>query len=280
MTKSVSGAALILRGIGKRDRLGRSEGLVPAPLFGNRLDRLERGRRRDVEDDDEFVDDEDDELDERRTTGPARELWALRDVNLVVQRGEAVGVVGPTGSGKSRFAELEDLAHKVNYLSRGMSDRLAEPEQEPAPVTIAAVRLLTREGDLLAEARAGETVTIEIDLGVHEASIILTGSVAFAQGDERSRFIALSPYVVDLCGRHLLQARVTLEGVIPGDYVGNAGVIANHSDGRVSEFLRSEAFRLSIERPEEDDGQRSDRPTVSWTVLNLPDDSVAATSAT
>jgi hypothetical protein len=150
------------------------------------------------------VEDEDDEPDERRTTGPARELWGLRDVNLVVQRSEAVGVVSPTGSGKSRFA----------------------------------------------------------------------------QGDERARSIALSPYVVDLCGRHLLQARVTLEGVIPGDYVGNAGVIANHSDGRVSEFLRSEAFRLSIERPEEDDGQRSDRPTVSWTVLNLPDDSVAATSAT
>jgi hypothetical protein len=52
MTKSVSGAALILHGIGKRYRLGRSGGLVSVPLFGNRLDRLERDCRRDVEDDD------------------------------------------------------------------------------------------------------------------------------------------------------------------------------------------------------------------------------------
>jgi ABC-type polysaccharide/polyol phosphate transport system ATPase subunit len=109
MTKSASGVALILHGVGKRYRLGRSGGIVPVPLFGNRLDRLERDRRRDVEDDDELMEDEDEELDEleeRRTTGPTRELWALRDISLVVQPGEAVGVVGPTGSGKSTLMKV------------------------------------------------------------------------------------------------------------------------------------------------------------------------------
>jgi ABC-type polysaccharide/polyol phosphate transport system ATPase subunit len=109
MRKSASGVALVLHGVGKRYRLGRSGGLVPVPLFGNRLDRLERDRRRDVEDDDELMEDEDEELDEleeRRTTGPTRELWALRDVNLVVHPGEAVGVVGPTGSGKSTLMKV------------------------------------------------------------------------------------------------------------------------------------------------------------------------------
>lgn len=109
MTEPATGAALVLQGIGKRYRLGRGGGLVPVPLFGDRLDRLERDRRRDVEDDeDELEEDEDEELDpdERRTSGPTRELWALRDVDLVVQPGEAVGVVGPTGSGKSTLLKV------------------------------------------------------------------------------------------------------------------------------------------------------------------------------
>jgi ABC-type polysaccharide/polyol phosphate transport system ATPase subunit len=457
MTKPATGAALVVQGIGKRYRLGRGGGLVPVPLFGNRLDRIDRDRHRDVEDDDELEEDEDEELEERPATGPTRELWALRDVNLVVQPGEAVGVVGPTGSGKStlmkilgritpptegrievqgrvapmlgslsgfvvseatvranvgilarflgvphavvarnlesilRFAELEDLAHmKVKYLSRGMSDRLAyavglhfepdvlladdrvvagdppfqerclarieellarrtalvfasnrlstvtelcthglwleggqvrahgrveevvdaygdslrppeqsgasahvdasagpepevEPEPEPGPepaaVTITAVRLVTQEGDLRAEARAGETVTIEIDLGVREVGLILTGSVAFVQGDERPRFIAPSPHVVDVPGRHLLQARMTLDGLVAGDYLGTAGVIVNHPDGRASDFLRSMPFPLRVKPPEEDGGQRPNRPSASWTVTILTGDPVAPTPA-
>ncbi len=107
MTKPATGAALVLQGIGKRYRLGRGGGIVPVPLFGDRLDRLERDRRRDVEDDDDEDEDEElDEPDERRTPRPTRELWALRDVDLVVQPGEAVGVVGPTGSGKSTLMKV------------------------------------------------------------------------------------------------------------------------------------------------------------------------------
>jgi ABC-type polysaccharide/polyol phosphate transport system ATPase subunit len=439
MTKPATGAALVVHGLGKRYRLGRGGGLVPVPLFGNRLNRLDRDRHRDVEDDDELEEDEDEELEERPATGPIRELWALRDVNLVVQPGEAVGVVGPTGSGKStlmkilgritpptegrvevqgrvapmlgslsgfvvaeatvranvgilarflgvphavvarnleiilRFAELQDVAHmKVKHLSRGMSDRLAyavglhfEPDvlladdrvvagdppfqerclarieelltqrtalvfasnrlskvtelcthglwleggqvrahgrvdevvrayrdspgslasarERPPPespsVTIIATRLLDQAGDLVAEVRAGETVTVEIELGVHKEGLILTGSLTFTRGDEHPRFIDPSPHVVEVPGRRLLQARVTLDGVAPGDHVGSAAVIVTHPDGRPSDFLWTKPFTLRIQSPQEDDGQRPTRPTVSWAVMTPAHDPVVPTPA-
>ncbi len=42
----------------------------------------------------------------RRELPRTRELWALRDVDLDVRRGETLGVVGPNGSGKSTLLKL------------------------------------------------------------------------------------------------------------------------------------------------------------------------------
>jgi len=40
-------------------------------------------------------------------TGPAhRDFWALRDINLTVERGETLGLVGPNGCGKSTLLQL------------------------------------------------------------------------------------------------------------------------------------------------------------------------------
>jgi ABC-type polysaccharide/polyol phosphate transport system ATPase subunit len=45
----------------------------------------------------------------RRSDGPSGEVWALREVDLAVEEGEAVGVIGRNGAGKTTLLKI--LAH-------------------------------------------------------------------------------------------------------------------------------------------------------------------------
>jgi ABC-2 type transport system ATP-binding protein/lipopolysaccharide transport system ATP-binding protein len=78
----VADAAIEVRGLGKRYRLGEQQA-----AYGSLRESLQgalRGQRRD----------------------PGLEHWALRDVDLTVREGEALGIVGYNGAGKSTLLKI------------------------------------------------------------------------------------------------------------------------------------------------------------------------------
>ncbi|MDX6513084.1 MAG: lipopolysaccharide transport system ATP-binding protein [Gaiellaceae bacterium] len=83
-----SDAAIVGRGLGKEYRLGQLQ--VAFPTLRDEIDRALRVLL-------------------RRTEAPPRadrQLWALKDVDFEVERGEAVGVIGHNGAGKTTLLKI------------------------------------------------------------------------------------------------------------------------------------------------------------------------------
>ena len=83
------GAAIVADGLGKRYRLG--EGIHAYLTLRETLARrLGGGASETIRDD---------------------EIWALRDVNLEIEEGDSVGIIGRNGAGKSTFLKIR-RAHR------------------------------------------------------------------------------------------------------------------------------------------------------------------------
>jgi putative ABC transport system ATP-binding protein len=122
-------------------------------------------------------------------SGPA-ETVALRGLDLDIQRGETVAVLGPSGSGKSTFLHLaagldEPSAGEVRALGRSLG-RL--DERELAAYRAREIALIFQSDNLWPSLTAEENVTTMLRLaGVGEAQRAAAQALAAFGLAERSR---------------------------------------------------------------------------------------------
>ncbi len=86
------------------------------------------------------------------------ELWIVHDISLSVERGELLGVVGPSGSGKSSFLRLLnrlDEPTSGTVLLDGQDYRLIEPRELRRRVGMVTQRPCVLLGDVTAHRRFG-----------------------------------------------------------------------------------------------------------------------------
>ena len=129
----------------------------------------------------------------RYGTGPT-EVQALRDINLAVDAGELVAVMGPSGSGKSTLltiagsleepssGEVVVAGHALSGLSRNDRARLRRQ----------SIGYVFQDFNLLAGLTAAENVSLPLELdGVPARAARASGVAALEQlglGDRASRF--------------------------------------------------------------------------------------------
>ncbi len=86
------------------------------------------------------------------------ELWIVHDISLSVERGELLGVVGPSGSGKSSFLRLLNRLDETTsgtVLLDGQDYRLIEPRELRRRVGMVTQRPFLFLGGVTAKLRFG-----------------------------------------------------------------------------------------------------------------------------
>ncbi len=100
--------AAAVEAIGLSKRFGGREpgALVPVPWFSRRRRGLDPSELPLGDVDDDLDDEDDEDEDDEPVTHPARDVWALRDIDFSLAPGSVLGVIGENGAGKSTLIRV------------------------------------------------------------------------------------------------------------------------------------------------------------------------------
>jgi len=147
-------------------------------------------------------------------SGPT-EVWALNEVDLVVERGELVAIMGPSGSGKSTLLTIAgslEQATSGQVLVDGV-DLATISRAEQARMRRRSIGYVFQDFNLLAGLTAVENVTLPLELdGIHAKAARATGLEAMEQLDIADR---ADRYADELSGGE--RQRVAITRAIVGE---------------------------------------------------------------
>ncbi len=148
-----------------------------------------------------------------RRFGP---LWAVRDVNLTVERGELLGLIGPNGAGKSTLYNViagvlsptegaisfmgRDVTgwpvHRIARLGVARTFQIPKPYKQISVVENVMLSAFQREHSL-SRARAWAEVTLaDVGLADYAGASIGTLTVGLLKRLEVARALAMRPALV------------------------------------------------------------------------------------